>query len=47
MVRTLVLTENVENEMILYEQLRRLSHEAFLTNDLFIYWQKIDLYLFG
>ncbi|MGM0238061.1 helix-turn-helix domain-containing protein [Enterococcus sp. AZ103] len=40
MVRTLVLTENVENEMILYEQLRRLSHEAFLTNDLFIYWQK-------
>ncbi len=42
MVRTLVLTENVENELVLYEQLRRLKHEAFLTNELFVYWQQYN-----
>lgn len=38
MVRTLILTENIENELSFYEQLRRLNHEAFLSKDLLAQW---------
>lgn len=38
MVRTLILTENIENELPFYEQLRRLNHEAFLSKDLLAQW---------
>ncbi|MGK0605201.1 helix-turn-helix domain-containing protein [Enterococcus gilvus] len=33
-----ILTNNIENELVLYDQLKRLNYEVFITQELFIYW---------
>ncbi|MGX2946419.1 winged helix-turn-helix domain-containing protein [Enterococcus alishanensis] len=37
-MRVLIVTNNIENEMTLHEQLCRLNHEIYITRDLYVNW---------
>ncbi|WP_454072466.1 winged helix-turn-helix domain-containing protein [Enterococcus alishanensis] len=37
-MRVLIITNNIENEMTLHEQLNRLNHEIYITRDLYVNW---------
>lgn len=40
MVQILILTKNVEYELPIFEKLRHLGHEVFLSRDILDYWEK-------
>ena len=40
MAELLVLTKNVENELLFFDQLRHVGHEVFLSQNVLTYWEQ-------